>query len=379
MKNVSGHVSLNKLLIPNKEMSFSEWYNNATGGLYRRLLIGQKIAMQFAELHRSSFAYCDLSGNNIRVNEDEKINSVCMIDIDNIYIPGTDDVSVLGTSRYMAPEILNKQMNPDIFTDSYSLAVILFELLRIGHPYIGDSIEDGTPEQEAEAYKGLYPYIVNRASQCLPADVVFTTKLKELFEKTFIDGKENRLSRIRAYDYALALQRASNLVVKCKSCGNWHYAKPNTERKYICPWCDKEYKKPMRLAFYERYYCKVNEKPLEPPLKDKPIADFILREKSSNSVPLNYIKDSYEVNEDKYFDGYFQIKLGEDGNYYLLNNLGHNIYIEQQSGGYLLVSKPQRIKKDDKIFFTNMSPEKLEEEDLVKSVKGISYRYAIVR
>ena len=263
MKKVKGHVSLNKLLIPNRGMAFSDWYNQETGGLYRRLLVGQKIAMQFANLHKLNLAYCDLSGNNILVNENTDVNSVCMIDIDNIYIPGADEVNVLGTSRYMAPEILTKQLDPDIFTDSYSLAVILFELLKSGHPYIGDFIEDGTPEQMTEAYKGLYPYVedpandLNRSSQMLPSDVVFTTTLKELFQKTFIDGKENRVSRIRAQEYALAFQRASNLVVKCSECGNWHYAKPDENHEYKCPWCDAPYEKPMRIAFYEKYAGKI--------------------------------------------------------------------------------------------------------------------------
>ena len=60
MKKVKGHVSLNKLLIPNRGMAFSDWYNQETGGLYRRLLVGQKIAMQFANLHKLNLAYCDL-------------------------------------------------------------------------------------------------------------------------------------------------------------------------------------------------------------------------------------------------------------------------------------------------------------------------------
>ena len=92
------------------------------------------------------------------MNTDPSIASICMIDIDNIYIPGGDSGNVLGTSRYMAPEIMNKQVSPDIFTDAYSLALILFELLRVGHPYVGDMVEDGTPEQQTQAYLGLYPY-----------------------------------------------------------------------------------------------------------------------------------------------------------------------------------------------------------------------------
>lgn len=225
MEKVVDHVSLNKLLVPSREMSLSEWYNEETGGLRRRLFLGYKIAMQFALLHESNRAYCDISGNNILVNKDPGVASICMIDIDNIYIPGGDSGNILGTSRYMAPEIMNKQMQPDIFTDDYSLAVILFELLRCGHPYVGDMVEDGTPEQQEQAYRGLYPYVdeedsPNMSTQMLPAEVVFTTKLANLFHKTFVKGKENRVARATAREFALACLEASNKVMKCPECGH---------------------------------------------------------------------------------------------------------------------------------------------------------------
>lgn len=384
MKKVKGHISLNKLLIPNREMSFSDWYNNGTGGLYRRLLVGQKIAMQFAKLHKKNLAYCDLSGNNILVNENTDINSVCMIDIDNIYIPGADEVNVLGTSRYMAPEILTKQLDPDIFTDSYSLAVILFELLKAEHPYIGDFIEDGTPEQMTEAYKGLYPYVedpstdLNRSSQMLPSDVVFTTQLKELFQKTFIDGKENRVSRIRAQEYALAFQRASNLVVKCSNCGNWHYAKPDENHKYICPWCDAPYEKPLRIAFYEKYNCKISGQKI--PVNDKHLEDFILKEKSKNIVTKNYIKDSYEENDDTALEEYFSVRLAKDGKFYLINQSGNMIALKKETEDKFVIIKKDEMKPldiKDTIIFTN--PKDLQNFDFGNNVKGISFRYAVVK
>lgn len=384
MKKVKGHISLNKLLIPNRELSFSDWYNNSTGGLYRRLLVGQKIAMQFANLHKKNLAYCDLSGNNILVNENTDINSVCMIDIDNIYIPGADEVNVLGTSRYMAPEILTKQLDPDIFTDSYSLAVILFELLKAGHPYIGDFIEDGTPEQMTEAYKGLFPYVedpatdLNRSSQMLPSDVVFTTQLKELFQKTFIDGKENRVARIRAQEYALAFQRASNLVVKCSECGNWHYARPDNNHKYICPWCDAPYEKPLRIAFYEKYNCKVSGQKI--PVSDKHLEDFILKEKSKNIVTKNYIKDSYEENDDTALEEYFSVRLAKDGKFYLINQSGNMLALKKANEEKFIVIKKDEMKSldiRDTIIFDN--PKDLQNFDFGNNVKGISFRYAVVR
>ena len=238
MEKVVDHVSLNKLLVPSREMSLSEWYNEETGGLRRRLFLGYKIAMQFALLHESNRAYCDISGNNILVNKDSGVASICMIDIANIYLPGGDSGNILGTSRYMAPEIMNKQMQPDIFTDDYSLAVILFELLRCGHPYVGDMVEDGTPEQQEQAYRGLYPYVdeedsPNMSTQMLPAEVVFTTKLANLFHKTFVKGKENRVARATAREFALACLEASNKVMKCSECGHWHFANPDKNRKYF--------------------------------------------------------------------------------------------------------------------------------------------------
>lgn len=384
MKKVKGHISLNKLLIPNREMSFTDWYNKETGGLYRRLLVGQKIALQFANLHRYNKAYCDLSGNNILVNENTDTNSVCMIDIDNIYIPGADEVNVLGTSRYMAPEILTKQLDPDIFTDSYSLAVILFELLKAGHPYIGDFIEDGTPDQMAEAYKGLYPYVedpetdLNRSSQMLPSDVVFTSKLKELFQVTFVDGKENRIQRIRAQEYALAFQRASNLVVKCQKCGNWHYAKPDDNHNYTCPWCDEPYEKPLRIAFYDKYNCKITGQ--KSSIKDKHIEDFILKEKSINIVTRNYIKDSYEENDDSPLEEYFSVRLAKDGKFYLINQKGNMLALRKANEDKFVFIRKGEVKPldyKDTIIFDN--PKTLQNYEFGNNVKGLSFRYAIVR
>lgn len=384
MQNVKGHVSLNKLLIPNREQSFTDWYNESTGGLYRRLLVGQKIAMQFANLHRTNMAYCDLSGNNILVNEDKTINSVCMIDIDNIYIPGADEVNVLGTSRYMAPEILTKQIDPDIFTDSYSLAVILFELLKVGHPYIGDIVEDGTPEQMTEAYKGLYPYVedptsdLNRSSQMLPSDVVFTSQLKELFKTTFVDGKENRVARIRAQEYALAFQRASNLVVKCKSCGNWHYAKPNAEHKYLCPWCDAPYERPLRISFYEKYNYKISGQRV--PVQDKHLEDFILKENSKNIITKNYINDTYAENDDEALEEYFMVRLGKDGKFYLINQNGNMLAIRkygEEKFSLIKQGETKAIDSKDTIIFTN--PSSMKPFDLERNINGISFKYAVIK
>lgn len=385
MKNVTEHISLNKLLIPAKQMTFSEWYNDFSGGLRRRLFLGYKIAMQFSMLHETNRAYCDISGNNILVNEDKIVASVCMIDIDNIYIPGGDSGNVLGTSRYMAPEIMNKKMLPDIFTDDYSLAIILFELLRVGHPYIGDMVEDGTPEQQAQAYLGMYPYVddietqINRSSQMLPADVVFTDNLKQLFYKTFVKGKEIRVERTMAREFAIACLEASNKVMKCKKCGNWHYATANSKKEYICPWCDDKNERPLFLSFKDRYYVKKDKN--RTILEDKVVNSFVLRNEK-NDITNNYVSNFY-IKRDKFakpINQYFMIRKAKDDKFYLINSSNNELYIQKAGSKkrerVLAHNNPVEIGYKDMIFFNKL--EELRMKNLEKNYQGVLCRFAIV-
>lgn len=250
MDKVEEHKPLNSYLIQDKNMSFSEWYNQGLG-LRERIFIGYIIAKAFGELERSNLSYCDISGNNILVRTD-KAASIKMIDVDNIYVAGKGTATVLGTPRYIAPEVISRQKNPDVLSDNYSLAVLLFELLRIGHPYISDDILDGTPEDEEEALAGKYEYVNDENStNMLPANIVFTDKLKQLFERCFVKGKNNRIERPSAKEFEFALLEASNKLIKCPSCGAWHYPRKSGKVYDGCPWCDADSKPKARLNFYD--------------------------------------------------------------------------------------------------------------------------------
>jgi DNA-binding helix-hairpin-helix protein with protein kinase domain len=230
MEKVVDHKPLSTYLIADKEMSFSEWYNQGLGFL-ERIFVGYIIAKAFGALERSNLSYCDISGNNILVKAEKSV-SIKMIDVDNIYVAGKGTAAVLGTPRYIAPEVVSRQKNPDVLSDNYSLAVILFELLRVGHPYISDDILDGTPENEDAALAGKYDYVTDENStNMLPADIVLTDKLKNLFQRCFIDGKKNRLASPSAREFEFALLEASNKVIKCPACGAWHYPR-KTDRVY---------------------------------------------------------------------------------------------------------------------------------------------------
>ena len=382
MKRVKAHFSLNKLLVPSKGMTFADWYNGFSGGLRRRLYLGFLIAQSFHTLHKDNRAYCDISGNNVLVAEDKTKASVCMIDIDNIYVPGTDRTSILGTARYMAPEILNKQMQPDIFTDDYSLAVLLFELLRVGHPYIGDMVSEGSPEMESDAYKGIYPYVddseyaFNSSNKMLPAEAVFSSKLKDLFMKTFVNGKTNRMSRATASELALACIEASNLLIKCNECEAWYLPVQKNGESYKCPWCETSNDTPRYLSFRDGYAMYDNTT-LKKELKYKTVSSYLLR-KSSCSITNNYIMRN---NDEIKLREYFRIEYGRDKKYYLLNPNGNEIYLRKfnSKGKPIEIGTVEKseINQGDAIFFGDPTPlEKDEYSGELPKMKIL--RYAVM-
>lgn len=64
------------------------------------------------------------------------MGDLLICDNDNIAPYGTN-TGILGKCRYMAPEIVRKEKQPDAQSDRFSLAVILFLLFFNNHPLEG--------------------------------------------------------------------------------------------------------------------------------------------------------------------------------------------------------------------------------------------------
>ena len=247
MRRVKGHQPLTSLILPPAavDINFDEWYNRETGGLRKRLLLAGLICRCFYHLHGSNLSYCDLSDKNLLVAKDPSVTSVCLIDPDNLSAPAVAEALVLGTPLYMAPELLNGSRQPDILTDSYSLAVLLFQLLRLGHPMIGDAVLDGPPELEEKALRGELPFVdhpedeSNRRASLLPAEETCTSALTALFLRAFVDGVHSRSHRPSpgAWEEA-ALIAAGNTLV-CERCSASFFPRKSEQNPSLCkcPWC----------------------------------------------------------------------------------------------------------------------------------------------
>ena len=95
---------------------------------------GLSITNGFRELHRAGFSYQDLNDGNFFINP--STGEVLICDNDNV-APYGENLGIAGKCRYMAPEVVVGKKRPDIHTDRFSLAVVLYLLLFLNHPLEG--------------------------------------------------------------------------------------------------------------------------------------------------------------------------------------------------------------------------------------------------
>ena len=133
-----GHPSFGYLM-PLREPRFrgmAELMSRAVDPTFRTLTnMALELADSFLRLHSLGFCYSDISFNNIFF--DPVTGEVSICDNDNVTVDGEASGGVLGTPRFMAPEIVREKARPSIGTDLYSLAVILFYMFMVHHPLEG--------------------------------------------------------------------------------------------------------------------------------------------------------------------------------------------------------------------------------------------------
>lgn len=356
MERVVDHKPLSTYLIPDPNSSFAEWYNQGLG-LYERLFVGYLIARSFGELESNNLSYCDISGNNILVKVAKGV-SVKMIDVDNIYIGGKGMAMVLGTPRYIAPEVTSRRQNPDVLSDNYSLAVLLFELLRVGHPYIDDDVLDGTPQDEEAALACKADYVSDEnAKNMLPEDVAFTSRLKELFRRCFVEGKTNRMRRPSAVEFEQALLEATNKVIKCPSCGAWHYPIYRNKVWEACPWCENP-SNPTAIVNFHDVFCEEEDYRnaiLRGKIKfSKHVNSCIIKDRWKNRIRSLYVFPVNEFDKGKSSENYFTI-AHDDRGYHAYNEFSKPGIVVRKRGSvefqYLSKEEPVLLHDGDAVYF----------------------------
>lgn len=253
MDRVDHSIPLDELVYP--KIISNTWHID-TGGLRRRLQIGAELARTILQIHRNGLCYVDLSWKNVLIPSDPKRTFIKLIDPDNLSIPGTSLAEVIGSAGFIAPEILKEDRSPNHTSDRWSLAVAIFHLLVLNHPFFGDQVLEGEPELEDKAYLGELPYTdskdnhQNRSSMGLPIGKVLTRKLRELSRQAFEAGVTDPHARPSPEEWLSALQEASDQTALCPHCGATSYLPEMRNSSFICDWCGETSPRPIELGFF---------------------------------------------------------------------------------------------------------------------------------
>lgn len=98
--------------------------------------IGYHLADSFLQIHSKGLSYRDISFGNVFF--DPLKGDVLICDNDNVGVDSTAPATILGTPRFMAPEIVVGKASASKYTDLYSLSVLLFYVFFVHHPLDGE-------------------------------------------------------------------------------------------------------------------------------------------------------------------------------------------------------------------------------------------------
>lgn len=191
---------------------------------------GINLADGFLQLHARGLCYRDISHGNVFF--DPATGEVLICDNDNV-APNLAKGGILGTPRFMAPEVVRGKARPSTQTDLYSLAVLLFLILVNHHPLEGEK-ESSIHCFDLPAMTRLYgsePVFifdpVDKSNQpvrgfhdnALAFWPLYPAFLKNLFTQSFTDGiRDPNHGRVRETTWRTAMSRLRDAIFYC-GCG----------------------------------------------------------------------------------------------------------------------------------------------------------------
>ncbi|TDR93959.1 protein kinase domain-containing protein [Enterovirga rhinocerotis] len=229
-------------------------------GLEARATACYEIADSFQQLHTRGLCYQDINFGSFFI--DPIRGGILICDADNITVEGLQG-GVLGTPKFMAPEIVRRETIPSSRTDLYSMAVLFFYALFQWHPLEGMRDAAGgqkTPDEVMRLY-GRDPLFIfdPRSSDNAPVPgahdwVVARWKampasLRDLFTRSFTDGLWNPDARVVETEWRAAMARLRDAVTHCPTCTfEIPLDMSASEAQPRCPVCATAVPRPTRMT-----------------------------------------------------------------------------------------------------------------------------------
>jgi|GEM_PF-4635480 len=196
------------------------------------------------KLHQKGLCFRDLNEGGFFADIFTGDARIC--DCDNI-APHNVKLEILGKMKYMAPEVILKKKMPNLYSDYYSLAILLFQVLTNGHPMMGARIAnyeiiDERGEYVLFAVEPVFVYHkTNTINRPIPGyhDVVIERwrllpkHVQEAFHQVFVDGIYDDKKRLSDQDWLSVFIQFYNDLLQCDECG-FEFTRANIPH---CPKC----------------------------------------------------------------------------------------------------------------------------------------------
>lgn len=237
---------------------------------------GMELADSYFQLHAKGLCYRDISFGNVFFDPDT--GEVLICDNDNVGIDGRTGSGVLGTPRFMAPEIVRGEAAPSRLTDLFSLSVLLFYILMVHHPLEGAreaAVRCLDLPAMTELY-GTHPVFIwdpqdtsNRPVPGLQDNAIvfwgiYPEAIRRLFVRAFTTGLHDpQNGRVQESEWRAALSRLRDSIVYCGHCGgeNFYdadYLRQSGGRPAPCWGCGQEIQLPPRIRIDRDFIVMLN-------------------------------------------------------------------------------------------------------------------------
>jgi eukaryotic-like serine/threonine-protein kinase len=234
---------------------------------FRTLLTaGIALADSYWHLHANGLCYCDISFGNAFF--DPETGDVAICDNDNVTIDKKGDGRVLGTPRFMAPEVVLGEL-PSSDSDRFSLAVLLFYMLHVHHPLEGAK-EQAIRCLDLVAQRRLFgeePVFIfdpdDSSNRPVPGEQdnapaywrIYPESLRQLFTRVFTRGlRDAQDGRVRETEWRAEFARVRDAIFYCTVCGKENFYDPKAlDASKVstdsCWNCRKRLRLPARLRY----------------------------------------------------------------------------------------------------------------------------------
>jgi serine/threonine protein kinase len=245
---------------------------------------GMQLSDSFFQLHSKGLCYRDISFGNVFL--DPRTGNILICDNDNV-APKDTPAAIMGTPRFMAPEVVRGEVSLSRETDLFSLSVLLFYFFMFHHPFEGvkDSqvhCLDGLATDELYGRNPIFIFDPNDTSNApdpryhkrvLDYWPIYPKFIRDQFTRAFTEGIRNPDRRVGESEWRRDLARLQDSIVYC-NCQAENFYDASTSEKPRCWACRTALPIPFKIQIENRLVTLNHDRQLFPHHLDGTSYDF---------------------------------------------------------------------------------------------------------